>query len=119
MNAESILDWRKRGQQAFGCVASAERRLSVSLHLNDVSMLAAADELWSANKGATAWLAANPCPDSQLGRQIERMLNNCAEVALTAQQVATDPLWDTDTVRRRIGHLATVISLDARALETW
>jgi hypothetical protein len=119
MNDPSIPMWRKGGQQVFACVASAERRLSVSLHLNDVSMLAAADELWAANKAATAWLAAHPCPDPQLGRQIERMLNNCAEVALTAQQVATDPLWNTDTVRRRIGHLATVISLDARALETW
>lgn len=119
MNSESVLVWRNKGQQVFGCVASAERRLSVSLHLSDVSMLAAADELWAANRAATAWLAANPCPDSHLGRQIERMLNNCAEVALTAQQVATDPLWNTETVRRRIGHLATVIGLDARALETW
>ena len=119
MNSDSILLWRTGGHQIFGCVAAAQHRLSMSQHLNDVSMLAAADELWAANKAATAWLAAHPCPDSQLGKQIERLLNNCAEVALTAQQVATDPLWNTETVRRRIGHLATVISLDARELETW
>ncbi len=119
MDTESTAHWRIRGGEVLGFVTVAERRLGVSLRLNDVSMLAAADELWAATKVATAWLAANPCPDSGLGMQIARMLNNCVEVALTAQRVATDPLSNTEAVRSRVGNLAAVINLDARALESW
>ena len=82
MDTESTAHWRIRGREVLGFVTAAERRLGVSLRLNDVSMLAAADELWAATKVAAAWLAANPCPDSGLGMQIARMLNNCVEVAL-------------------------------------
>ena len=119
MDTESTAHWRIRGGEVLGFVTVAERRLGVSLRLNDVSMLAAADELWAATKVATARLAANPCPDSGLGMQIARMLNNCVEVALTAQRVATDPLSNTEAVGSRVGNLAAVINLDARALESW
>jgi hypothetical protein len=49
-----------------------------------------------------------------------RMLNNCAEVALTGQRVATEPLSNTETVRSRVENLAAVIRIDdARTLEAW
>jgi hypothetical protein len=47
------------------------------------------------------------------------MLNNCAEVARTAQRVETDPQSDTEMVRSRIENLATVIRVDALALDAW
>ena len=81
MSPDTTAAWRTRGREVLGFVLAAERRLSVSLRLNDVTMLAAADELSAATKVATAWLTANPCPDSGLGVQMARMLNNCAEVA--------------------------------------
>lgn len=119
MNPETTAAWRRRGGDVLGYVRAAERRLSGSLPLNDVMVLAAADGLSAATKAATAWLAANPCPDPGLGLQMARMLNNCAEVALTAQRVETDPQSDTETVRSRIENLAAVIRVDELALEAW
>ena len=98
MSPETTAAWRRRGGEVLGFVRAAERRLSGSLRLNDVMVLAAADGLSAATKVATAWLAANPCPDSGLGLQMARMLNNCAEVARTAQRVETDPQSNTETV---------------------
>lgn len=89
MSPETTAAWRTRGREVLGFVLAAERRLSVSLQLNVVTMLAAADELSAATKVATVWSAAKPCPEAGLGVQMARMLNNCAEVALTAQRVAT------------------------------
>ena len=86
--------------------AAAERRCCRAVRLNDVMVLATADGLSAATKVATAWLAANPCPDPGLGLQMARMLSNCAEVALTAQPVETDPQSDSETVRRGIENLA-------------
>jgi hypothetical protein len=119
MSPETTAAWRRRGGEVLGYVRAAERRLSGSLGLNDVMVLAAADGLSAATKVATAWLAANPCPDPGLGLQTARMLNNCAEVARTAQRVETDPQSDTEMVRSRIENLATVIRVDALALDAW
>jgi hypothetical protein len=119
MNPETTAAWRKRGGEVLGYVRAAERRLSGSLRLNDIMVLAAADGLSAATKVATAWLAANPCPDPGLGLQTARMLNNCAEIARTAQRVETDPQSDLETVRRRIDNLAAVIRVDALALDAW
>lgn len=119
MSPETTAAWRRRGGDVLGFVRAAERRLSGSLQLDDVMVLAAADGLSAATKVATAWLAANPCPDSGLGVQMARMLNNCAEVALTAQRVETDPQSNTETVRSRIENLAAVIRVDALALDAW
>jgi hypothetical protein len=119
MSPETKAAWRRRGGEVLGYVRAAERRLSGSLGLNDVMVLAAADGLSAATKVATAWLAANPCPDPGLGLQTARMLNNCAEVARTAQRVETDPQSDTEMVRSRIENLAAVIRVDALAFDAW
>ena len=47
-------------------VTGAERRFAVSLKVNEVTMLAAADELGAATRDATSWIAANVCPDLEL-----------------------------------------------------
>ena len=119
MSPETTAAWRRRGGEVLSYVRAAERRLSGSLGLSDVMVLAAADGLAAATKAAIAWLAANPCPDPALGQRTARMLNNCAEVALTAQRVETDPQTNTETVRSRIENLAAVIRVDALALDAW
>jgi hypothetical protein len=119
MSPETTVAWRRRGGDVLGYVRAAERRLSGSLGLDDVMVLAAADGLSAATKVAAAWLAANPCPDPGLGLQTARMLNNCAEVARTAQRVETDPRSDTEMVRSRIENLAAVIRVDELALDAW
>jgi len=48
LSPETTAAWRTRGREVLGFVVVAERRLSVSLRLNDVTMLAAADELSAA-----------------------------------------------------------------------
>ena len=60
----------------------AETRFSASLSINDVTMLAAADELEAATREAKWWLAGNVCPDLELGRRVVLLLNICTEVAL-------------------------------------
>lgn len=119
MTAETTTEWRSRGRETLGFVLAAERQLSGSLRVNDVTMLAAADQLSAATKVATAWLTANPCPDPALGVQMARMLHNCAEVALTTQRLATNLQSNSVMVKSRIENLAAVIRVDARALETW
>jgi hypothetical protein len=119
VSRETTTAWHGRGGEVLGFVRAAERRLSGSLGLSDIMVLAAADGLSAATKAAMAWLAANPCPDPGLVLQMARMLNNCSEVALTAQRVETDPRSDTETVRSRIENLAAVIEVDALALDAW
>ncbi len=119
MSPESIETWRSRGRQIFDFVRTSERQLSSSLHVSDVTVLAAADQLAAATKVALAWLTANPCPDSRIGVQAARMLNNCAEVARTAQRVAADPTSDTQAARSRLENLAVVIRVGIQTLDRW
>lgn len=100
-------------------VMDAEHRLSASLKMNRATMLAAADELGAATRDATAWVAANSCPDIELRGRVAEMLNTCAEAAITAQRAITDPLADTNAVIRRLGYLLRIINLQFRALDDW
>ena len=97
----------------------AERRLSASLKVNEVTMLAAADELDAATEEATAWMASNICPDGVLGSQVARMLNTCGEVAHTAQRAIANPSTDTTAVLGRLAGLLAVINIQSQALEDW
>ena len=92
-------------------VTGAENRFSVSLKANEVTMLAAADELQAATWDAKLWVAANACPDVELGGRVALMLNTCAEVALTAQRAIFDPSADTEAIIGRLGDLLAVIDL--------
>lgn len=112
-------EWRIRAIKVLDRVGTAETRLSASLSLNQISLLAAADELQAATKDATVWVRANPCPDVKLGTHVTWMLNTCADVARTAQAAITDPTVDTEAAMGRLGNLLAVIDCHSQALDTW
>ena len=97
-------------------VADAEGRFSTSMSVNEVAMLAAADELGAATRDATAWVAANVCPVMELEGRVALMLNTCAEVALAAQRVITGPSTDIEATVGRLGDLLAVIDFQLRTL---
>jgi hypothetical protein len=111
--------WLIEASTVLRPVTSAESRFSASLKVNDVTMLAAADELGAATRDATAWIAAKTCPDFELGSRVALMLNTCAEVALTAQRAITDPSADTEAIIGRLGDLLEIIDFHSQTLEDW
>jgi len=111
--------WLIRATGVLHRVTEAEHRFSASITVNKSTMLAAADELQAATRDATAWVRANPCPDPNLGDHIARMLSACAEVALSAQRAATDPLAEPEQAMGRVGDLLALIDFHLRALDLW
>jgi len=100
-------------------VTGAERRFSASLKANEITVLAAADELGAAARDATAWMSTNTCPDLDLGSRVATMLMTCAEVALTAQRAITHPSGDIGAVLDRLGNLLAAIEIDSHSLDNW
>jgi len=111
--------WLRQSATVLGRVTRAQRRLSASLRVNQVTMLAAADELEAATKEATAWMASNICPDGVLGSHVARMLNTCREVAHTAQRAITNPSTDTTAVLGRLAGLLAIINIQSQELHDW
>jgi hypothetical protein len=111
--------WLMKATAALGRVTAAERRFSVSMNVNEVTMLAAADELEAATREARVWMAANACPDFELRGRVTLMLNTCAEVARTAQRAIIDPSADTEGVVGRLGDLLAIIDFQSQTLDTW
>ena len=89
--------WLIRATKALRRVTNAESRFSASLSVNEVTMLAAADELEAATREAAVWVGANPCPDPEVGGRVTLMLHTCTEVAVTASGPSRAP---TPTSRR-------------------
>ena len=100
-------------------VTAAERRFSTSISVNELTMLAAADELEAATRDATGWLAAHPCPDVKLGAHIAWILTTCTEVSLAAQRAVTGPYAGTESVMGRLRELLTVIDFHSVTLDAW
>ena len=96
-----------------------ERRFSVSLAVNEVTMLAASDELAAATRDAMAWMAINTSPDLELGLRVAQMLKTCAEVALTAQRAVSHPSGDIRATMDRLSNLLAIIELQTYALDNW
>lgn len=111
--------WLMRAMDPLQRVTNAERRFSASMSVNDVTMLAAADELEAATTDARVWAGANPCPDLELGGRVVLMLHTCTEVALTAQRAITDPVADVEAVIGRLGDLLTIIDFHSQTLDAW
>ncbi len=111
--------WLVQSAPVLGRVTGAQRRLSASLKVNEVTMLAAADELEAATTEATAWTASNVCPDLVLGSVVARLLNTCTEVALTAQRAITNPSIDSTAVLGRLAGLLAIINIQSQALDDW
>jgi hypothetical protein len=113
------LQWRLKVMGTLHRVTAAERRFAAAMQTNDVSMLAAADELEAATRDAESWLVANPCPDLKLGTHVSWMLNTCVEVALTAQRAASDRGARTAAVMERLRDLIVTIDYHAQTLDAW
>jgi hypothetical protein len=111
--------WRTKAMSALERVTAAERRFSAAIRVNEISMLAAADELEAATRDARVWMAANPCPDPQLGGHIDWMLRTCTEVALTAQRAIGNPDPDPQGLMERLADLLTVVAFHSQTLDTW
>jgi hypothetical protein len=111
--------WRIRAMSVLQRVTAAERRFAASIRINEITMLAAADELEAATKDARVWLTANYCPDPKLGAHMDWMLSTCTEVALTAQRAVTGPFANTMDVMERLADLLTVVEFHSQTLDTW
>jgi hypothetical protein len=112
-------NWLIKATAVLGRVTGAEGRFSASLKANEVSMLAAADELQAATWDAKLWMAANACPDVELAGRVALLLNTCSEAALTAQRAIFDPSADTEAVAGRLGDLLRIIDFQSQALDDW
>ena len=108
--------WLNRAAIVLRRVADAEGRFSASMKVNEVAMLAAADELWAATRDATAWVAANVCPVMELEGRVALMLNTCAEVAFAAQQAITDDSADIEAITGRLRDLLAVVDFPSQTL---
>ena len=84
--------------------------------VNEVTRLAAADELQAATWDAKLWTTVNACPDEELEGRIVLMLNTCAEIALTAQRAIFDPSADKEAIVGRLGDLLAVIDCQSQTL---
>ena len=118
MDTEPTAQWCIEARIVLQPVTSAKRRLSASLNVNEFAMAVAADELEAAAREATAWMAANECPDLSLGTRVVWMLNTCAEAALTAR-CAAESSATSEPVVDGVGDLLAVIDIYSQTLEDW
>ncbi len=114
-----VQHWRNQAARTLELVTAAERRFTVSLGVNDVTLLAAADELQVATKDASTWMIANPCPDQRLWSHVAWSLKTLTEVAHRAQRAVTDPSVDTQTVTGQLRYLLTIYDFQSEMLDTW
>jgi len=119
MEQLNAVEWRMKAMAVLYRVTAAERRFSVSMRVNEVTVLAAADELEAATRDAVVWLEANPCPDGRLGVHLGGMLDTCREVARAAQRAIIGHRGDTAAVMARLNEALTVIDLRWEALDAW
>jgi len=126
LNISEIVDRQQTAQRwlieatpALGRVRGAERRLSVSLAVNEVTMLAASDELAASTRDAMAWMATNTCPVVELGSRVAQMLKTCAEVALTAQRAISHPSGNMEAIVDRLSNLLAIVGVYTYALDNW
>ena len=111
--------WRYKSTAVLRRVASAKSRFSLALNLNEVAILAAADELSAATRDARAWLAANACPDSVLGSRVTLLLATCEEAAVTAERAVTGHIVDSEAAFGRLGGLLAIIDSTSQTLDDW
>ena len=111
--------WLIKATTVLQRVTDAKSRFSASMRLNEIAMLAAADELEAATREAMSWMVGNRCPDSELGGRVALMLNACTEVAVTAQCAIAGPYADLDAVSGRLGDLLAAIGFQVQTLDIW
>ena len=111
--------WLIKAASVLGRVTGAVSRFSASMRVNEVTLLAAADELEAATGEATWWMVANACPDLELGGRVTLMLNTCTELALTAQRAIAGPYADLEAAVGRLGDLLAIIDFHSQTLGAW
>jgi len=111
--------WLIKAVPVLGRVTGAVGRFSASMRVNEVTMLAAADELEAATREATWWMVANACPGLDLGGRVTLMLNTCTELALTAQRAIAGPYADLQAAVGRLGDLLAIIDFHSQTLDVW
>src|SRR3974390_136054 len=111
--------WRVMVTPDLVRVSSAQRRFAMSASHSKAAMLAAADELDAATRDAMTWLAAHPCPDSNLADQVAGFINTCAVIAITSRSCVASPLVDTHSVMSRMGALLSVVDRQVQKLVVW
>ncbi len=111
--------WLIKAASVLGRVTGAVSRFSASMRVNEVTLLAAADELEAATGEATWWMVANACPDLELGGRFTLMLNTCTELALTAQRAIAGPYADLEAAVGRLGDLLAIIDFHSQTLGAW
>jgi len=119
MDTELTAQWRIKATAVLQPVTCAKRRLSASLSVNEFAISVTADELEAAASEATAWMAANECPDVVLGMRVAWMLNSCAEAALTAKRAVDESSATTEPVVGSLGNLLAVLDIYSQTLEDW
>ena len=116
-NGRTAEHWLIKATTVLQRVTGAQSRLCTSIRLNEIAMLAAADELEAATREATLWMVGNDCPDLELEGRVAVMLNTCTEVALTAQRAIVGPYADLDAARGRLGDLLAIIGFQLQTLD--
>ncbi len=74
--------WRANATAVLQHVTAAERRFSTPMRVNKLTLLAAANEGGAATRDTTAWVIANPRPESKFAAHVAWLPNIRAEVAL-------------------------------------
>lgn len=115
----SARDWIIRAAPVLRRVSHAKTRFSVAMHVNRVTMLAAADELQAATLDAMVWMMDNHSSDLRVDGQVSLMLHSCAEAAHTARRVITHPSGDLDAVLVRLANLLAAVDFGPQSLKGW
>lgn len=86
MGNPNVKHWIIKAAPVLQRVSKAKTRFSAAIGVNQVTILAAADELEAATMEAMVWMMENHCSDVRLDSHVSLMLNSCAEVAQTAKR---------------------------------
>lgn len=119
MPRELIDEWIFEATLPLRRVINAKRRLSASLTLNPITILAACDELDAATRDARTWAQANVCPDPELRARTDVMLKTCRDVARTARRAVSHPSGTTPENLDHLSTLLTLVDVHSEALERW
>ncbi len=119
MGNPNVKHWIIKAAPVLQRVSKAKTRFSAAIGVNQVTILAAADELEAATMEAMVWMMENHCSDVRLDSHVSLMLNSCAEVAQTAKRAITHPSGDLEAVLGRLGGLLGMVDFGSQSLDVW
>jgi hypothetical protein len=119
MDSSNGKHWITEATPVLRRVTKAKTRFSAAMNLNQVTTLAAADELQAATIEAMLWVMDNHCSDVRLDTRVALMLNSCAEVAQTARRAIVHPSGDLNAVLERLVNLLAIVDFRPQSLSAW